>query len=289
MANHNKAPYDLIKKRAENKGLLAARTNAQLTTKHSKHSTNGQLLPKNKIQSNSNSAQNQSTFYSALNQSTLSQSEILQLNETSISTIKLQTKSQKDTRNFTGGFIPKELKTNEPRGRAVSFDWTNTSDREESLSDPRWHKRPQTKDRQMKKNKSSPQHTPTTKVIDARNLITGTKTTKFPKIFFGDTETVTKGGCSQTTVPLITQATTATQTTLQSFIRPVLVQYTRSPPCSRRLPSRRRKDRNPLSTPTNNTGEPSSHTPGISSHVGSEPTCLVSAHPSRNCANGTKL
>ena len=83
--------------------------------------------------------------------------------------------SRKHTRNFTGSFIPKELKTNEARGRAVSIDWTNTSDREESLSDPRWHKRPPTKDRQMKKNKSSPKHTPTTKVIDARNLITGTK------------------------------------------------------------------------------------------------------------------
>ena len=63
LANHNKAPYDMIKKRSENKLLLAARTNAQLTTKHSKHSTNGQLLLKNKIQSNSNSVQNQSTFH----------------------------------------------------------------------------------------------------------------------------------------------------------------------------------------------------------------------------------
>ena len=49
LANHNKAPYDLMKKRAEKKGLLTARTNAQLTTKHSKHSINGQLLLKNKI------------------------------------------------------------------------------------------------------------------------------------------------------------------------------------------------------------------------------------------------
>ena len=39
---------------------------------------------------------------------------------------------------------------------------------------------------------------------------------KFPKIIFGDTKTVTKGGSSQTTVPLITQATIATQTTLQN-------------------------------------------------------------------------
>ena len=68
----------------------------------------------------------------------------------------------------------------------------------------------------MKKNKSSPQRPPTTKVIDATNLITGTKTTKFPKIIFGDTKTVTKRGSSQTTVPLITQATIATKTTLQN-------------------------------------------------------------------------
>ena len=65
----------------------------------------------------------------------------------------------------------------------------------------------------MKKNKTSPKHTPTTKVIDARNLITGTKTTKFPKIIFGDTKTETKWGSSQATVTLITQATKATQTT----------------------------------------------------------------------------
>ena len=46
LAKQNKAPYDLIKKRAGNKGLLEASSNAQLTTKHSKHSNSGQLLPK---------------------------------------------------------------------------------------------------------------------------------------------------------------------------------------------------------------------------------------------------
>ena len=51
LANQNKAPCDLFKKRAENKKLLDAKTNAQLTTKHCKHSGSGQLLPKNKIQS----------------------------------------------------------------------------------------------------------------------------------------------------------------------------------------------------------------------------------------------
>ena len=175
LANQNKAPCDLIIKRAENKWLLDIKTNAQLTIKHSKHSINGQLPPKNRIQSNLNSVQNQSTFHSAQNQSTLSQSKILQFNERSTNTKKFQIISRKDTRNFTGGFIPSDQKTTKPRGRTVSVDWTITSDREESLSDPRWHKRPPTKEKRMNKTK--------TKVIDARNLITGTKSTKFPKIF----------------------------------------------------------------------------------------------------------
>ena len=114
--------------------------NAQLITKHSKNSINGQLIPKNRIQSISNSAQNQSTFHSGQNQSTFSHSKILQFNETSINAIEFQTMSREDTKNFAGGFIPAELKTKKPRGRTVSVDWKNTSDREESLSDPRWHK-----------------------------------------------------------------------------------------------------------------------------------------------------
>ena len=95
LANRNKEPCDLIKKRAEIKGLLDARTNTQLATKYSKHSINGQLLHKNRIQSNSNSVQNQST---------LSHSKVLQFNEQSINTIKFHTMSRNDTKNFTGGF-----------------------------------------------------------------------------------------------------------------------------------------------------------------------------------------
>ena len=153
LANQNKAPCDLIKKRAEIKGRLDARTNAQSTIKHSKHSINGQLLLKNRIQSNSNSVQIQSTFHSAQNQSTLSHSKTLQFNERSINSMKFHIMSRRDTKNFTGGFIPSDLKTTKPRGRTASVDWKNTSDREQSLSDPRWHKRPPTKDKQMKKTK----------------------------------------------------------------------------------------------------------------------------------------
>ena len=41
LANQNKAPYELIKKHAKNKGLLNAASNIQLPVKHSKHSATG--------------------------------------------------------------------------------------------------------------------------------------------------------------------------------------------------------------------------------------------------------
>ena len=46
LANQNIAPYELIKKRAKNKGLLDAISNTQLTNEHSKHSNHGQLRTK---------------------------------------------------------------------------------------------------------------------------------------------------------------------------------------------------------------------------------------------------
>ena len=54
--------------------------------------------------------------------------------------------SRKETKGFKGGLIPPELKSSEPRGRNESTQkWQGSSDREKSLSDPRWHKRPPTK------------------------------------------------------------------------------------------------------------------------------------------------
>ena len=215
MANKNKAPYDLIKKRAENKGLLDARTNAQLTTKHSKHSVSGQFLPKNRIQSNSNSVQNQST---------LSHSKNLNCSKTLINAINFKTMSRTDTKNISGGFIPAELKTTKPRGLTVSVDWRNTSDREESLSDQRWHKRPPTKDKQMKKIKSSPQSTSTAQVADARELIPRPKQSNFPKIIFGDSSTskptVVERNSSQTAKSQTDTARSniATQTTINTEV-----------------------------------------------------------------------
>ena len=43
LANQNKAPYELIKKREKNTGLFDANSNTQLTNEHSNYSTRGQL------------------------------------------------------------------------------------------------------------------------------------------------------------------------------------------------------------------------------------------------------
>ena len=126
--------------------------------------------------------------------------------------------SRKDTKNFSGGFIPAELETMKPCGRTVSVDWRNTSDREESLSDPRWRKRPPTKDKQMKKIKSSPQSISTAQLTDARELIPRPKHSTFPKILFGDSSTpkptVVERDSSETAKPQTDTArsNTATQT-----------------------------------------------------------------------------
>ena len=62
LANQNKAPYELIKKRAENKGLLNATSNTHSTYEHSKHFTQGQLRTKTSIQSHSKIANEQSAL-----------------------------------------------------------------------------------------------------------------------------------------------------------------------------------------------------------------------------------
>ena len=63
LANQNKAPYELVRKRAKNKGLLNAASNTQLTTKHSKHSTTGHCQTNSRNQFHSKSAKNQSTLF----------------------------------------------------------------------------------------------------------------------------------------------------------------------------------------------------------------------------------
>ena len=54
--------------------------------------------------------------------------------------------SRTEIKGFKGGFIQTELKSTEPRGRNKSTqNWQGSIDREESLSDPRWHKRKERK------------------------------------------------------------------------------------------------------------------------------------------------
>ena len=99
--------------------------------------------------------------------------------------------STREMKNFSGGFIPAALKTNKPRGRTdISLDWQNASDRVESLSEPRWHKRPPTKGKQMKNTKSPTPSNSTASVADARELITKSKQSNFPKTNFGGSSTL---------------------------------------------------------------------------------------------------
>ena len=54
---------------------------------------------------------------------------------------------KQDVRKYKDAFIPDDVNSLNPRGRTEEklLNWQGTSDREESLSDPRWHKRPPTK------------------------------------------------------------------------------------------------------------------------------------------------
>ena len=79
-------------------------------------------------------------------------------------------------KGFKGGFIPPELETNESRSRKESTqNWQGSSDHEESLSDPRWHKRPPTKG---KKGKPDLNTSSTTPVRDAREELSAKKKIK---------------------------------------------------------------------------------------------------------------
>ena len=73
-----------------------------------------------------------------------------------------------DIKQYKGGFIPDDVKSLNPRGHKEEKldNWQGTSDREESLSDPRWHKRPPTK----KKTPTSAAASKTTSVKNAREL-----------------------------------------------------------------------------------------------------------------------
>ena len=108
--------------------------------------------------------------------------------------------SRKEIKGFKGGFIPPELKSSEPRGRNESTqNWQSSSDREESLSDLGWLKRPPTKGKkgnpEVQKSPQQEHDTQTaTPVRDAREVLSTkkndtSKKSNFPKITFPNTNT----------------------------------------------------------------------------------------------------
>ena len=145
LANQNKTPYELIKKRAKNKGLLNAASNIQLAMKHSKHSATGHCQTNKTNQSHSKSAVNQSTLFRS-KQSQYQTNRKNFVHKFSFQGHNNAVMSRKEIKGFKGGFIPTELQSTETRGQNESMEnWQGSSDREESLSDPRWHKKPPTK------------------------------------------------------------------------------------------------------------------------------------------------
>ena len=75
------------------------------------------------------------------------------IHTTSVNIIQTTKMSGKpETKGFKEGLNPPELKTNKSRGRKESTQqWQGSSDREESLSDPRWLKWPPTKEKRKTK------------------------------------------------------------------------------------------------------------------------------------------
>ena len=229
LANQSKAPYELIKKRAKNKGLLNATSNIQLAMKNSKHSETGQCQTNNINPSHSKSAENQSTlFRSKQFQYQTNQKNFV--HKISFEQRHNAAMRRKDTKGFKGGFIPTELKSSYSRGRIASREnWHGSSDREESLSDPRWHKKPLNKG---KKGCPEVQKSPhqehfkqtSTPVRDAREVLSTKKTdtskkSNFPEITFTNTNAsgnITDriiSGCNMKTKTTQTRSTTTVATT----------------------------------------------------------------------------
>ena len=100
-----------------------------------------------------------------------------------------------DAEQYKGGFIPDEMKSLNPCGcKEEKLDnWQGKSDREENLSDPRWHKRPPMK----KKTPTSTPASTTTSIEDTRELISSrpTPVKKFLTITFTEENSKTKKQC----------------------------------------------------------------------------------------------
>ena len=169
LANQNKAPYELIKKRAKKKGLLEAISNTQLANEHSKHSTHGQLQTEIRFHSHSKIDHKQSALCHF-------KSDKIKSVQKTVLFIHCEMNRRSETRGFKGGFIPAELKSTDPikSPEQQNTDLTNksqvSSDREERLSDPRCHKKPPAKGKKITFKKQANTES-TTSIQDARELI----------------------------------------------------------------------------------------------------------------------
>ena len=105
-------------------------------------------------------------------------------------------------KEFTGGFIPKQQMGERisPAEKTNKNQWQGESDREESLSDPGWHKR------QPNKKQSDTKQKPAT-IKDARENLEQ-KPATFPKIVFDDS---TEGPSKKTSPVMKVTSTTSTQ------------------------------------------------------------------------------
>ena len=129
-----------------------------------------------------------------------------------------------DLKQYKGGFFPDEVKSLNPlnslgRKEEKLDNWQGTSDREESLSDPRWHKPPPMK----KKTTTNTSASTTTNTKDAREIISSrTPPVKnFPTITFTEEIPQTEKQCNpkmKTTVAIqtdINKVLLGTQTELR--------------------------------------------------------------------------
>ena len=111
---------------------------------------------------------------------------------------------KQNMKEFTGGFIPKQQNGERmsPTEHTNKNHCQGESDREESLSDPRWHKRlPNTKQSDRKQKPAT--------VKDARENLKQ-KPATFPKLVFDDS---TEGPSKKTPSIMKVISTTSTQTT----------------------------------------------------------------------------
>ena len=140
LANHNLEPCQLIKKRVDYKKTTINTSKLELNKNSLKNSASGQLktLKPNQFCLNHSATRSLETN----SKKNLSDRSKNSTNFVNFIHRKTNLNRKPDVKHYTGGFIPDEVKSLNPRGRKEEKldNCQATSDREESLSYPRWHK-----------------------------------------------------------------------------------------------------------------------------------------------------